>query len=204
MQQQKREWIWGLGSLCHNIEHETAPPFVAAPQQRAFPKIRCDVTDRKASPDAPDLFFWILFWSSRPEHNQKPTIDTANRHCSLIPTRRKIAVFPQGGQSTAPLARGRSNSPTVRQYHKIMGYVDYARYLLRGSSVLVSSHLTRISGSHLTSNRKRFPATFIRNPQEARSARASATSYLRETRSKPHDFKGKLPRAIVRLRILAY
>ena len=45
---------------------------------------------------------------------------------------------------------------------------------------------------------------FIRNPQEARSARASATSYLRETRSKPHDFKGKLPRAIVRLRVLAY
>jgi len=96
-----------LGSLCH-IEHETAPPFVDAPQQRAFPKIRCDVTDRKASPDAPDLFFGILFWSSRPEHNQKPTTDTANRHCSLIPTRRKIAVFPQGGQSTAPLARGRS------------------------------------------------------------------------------------------------
>ena len=45
---------------------------------------------------------------------------------------------------------------------------------------------------------------FIRNPQEARSARASATSYLREARSKTHDFKGKLPRAIVRLRVLAY
>ena len=28
--------------------------------------------------------------------------------------------------------------------------------------------------------------------------------YLRETRSKPHDFKGKLSRAIVRLRVLAY
>ena len=45
---------------------------------------------------------------------------------------------------------------------------------------------------------------FIRNPQEARSARASATSYLRETRSKPHDFKGKLPRhcAATRSRVL--
>ena len=95
-----------LGSL-FDVEHETTPPFVAAPQQRAFPKIRCDVTDRKASPDAPD-FFLIFFWSSRPEHNQKPPTDTANRHCSLIPTRRKIAVFSQGGQSTAPLARGRS------------------------------------------------------------------------------------------------
>ena len=98
-----------LGSLCH-IEHETAPPFVAAPQQRAFPKIRCGVIDRKASPDAPDLFFGILFWSSRPEHNQKPKTDTANRHCSLIPTRRKSPFFPQGGQSTAPLARGRSRA----------------------------------------------------------------------------------------------
>ena len=38
---------------------------------------------------------------------------------------------------------------------------------------------------------ERFPATFIRNLQEARSARASATSYLRETRSKTHDFKGQ-------------
>ena len=46
--------------------------------------------------------------------------------------------------------------------------------------------------------------TFIRNSQEARSARASAASYLRETRSKTHDFKGKLPRDIVRLRVLAY
>ena len=106
-----------LGSLC-DIEHETAPPFVAAPQQRAFPKIRCDVTDRKASPDAPDLFFGILFWSSRPEHNQKPTTDTANRHCSLIPTRRKIAVFPQGGQFTAPLARGRSQPGSPRTNKK--------------------------------------------------------------------------------------
>ena len=109
-----------LGSLCH-IEHETAPPFVDAPQQRAFPKVRCDVTDRKASPDAPDLFFGILFWSSRPEHNQKPTTDTANRHCSLIPTRRKIAVFPQGGQSTAPLARGRS-CPTVLKKFAMLSF----------------------------------------------------------------------------------
>ena len=44
-----------LGSL-FDVGHETTPPFVAAPQQRAFPKIRCDVTYRKDSPDAPDLF----------------------------------------------------------------------------------------------------------------------------------------------------
>ena len=47
--------------------------------------------------------------SSRPEHNQKPPTDTTNRHCAFIPTRRKIAVLPQGAQFTAPLARGRSS-----------------------------------------------------------------------------------------------
>ena len=49
-----------LGSL-FDVEHETTPPFVAAPQQRAFPKIRCDVTDRKASPDAPEIVFLDFF-----------------------------------------------------------------------------------------------------------------------------------------------
>ena len=43
-----------------------------------------------------------FFLSSRPEHNQKPPTDTANRHCAFIPTRRKIAVLPQGAQFTAP------------------------------------------------------------------------------------------------------
>ena len=52
--------------------------------------------------------FLEFFLTSRPEHNQKPPTDTANRHCAFIPTRRKIAVWPQGAQSTAPLARGRS------------------------------------------------------------------------------------------------
>ena len=56
----------------------------------------------------PGKFFLDFFLSSRPEHNQKPPTDTANRHCAFIPTRRKIAVWPQGAQSTAPLARGRS------------------------------------------------------------------------------------------------
>ena len=35
-----------LGSLCH-IEHETAPPFVDAPQIRTVPKIKYDVSGRK-------------------------------------------------------------------------------------------------------------------------------------------------------------
>ena len=80
------------------------------------------------------------------------------------------------------------------------------------SSGLVSSHSTQISGFHLTSNKKRFPpATFIRNPQEARSTRASAsaTSRLRETRSKKRttskvSYHALLSIAIVWLRVLAY
>ena len=44
------------------------------------------------------IFLGDSFWSSRPEHNQKPPPDTANRHCALIPTRRKMAVSPQGGR----------------------------------------------------------------------------------------------------------
>jgi len=71
-------------------------------------KIRPDVPDREASPDAPPDFFLIFFWSSRPEHNQRPPTDTAKRRFALIPTRRKIAVSPLGAQSTPPLAGGRS------------------------------------------------------------------------------------------------
>ena len=67
-------------------------------------------TDREASPDAPPDFFLIFFWSSRPEHNQRPPTDTAKRRFALIPTRRKIAVSPLGAQSTPPLARGRSKA----------------------------------------------------------------------------------------------
>ena len=53
----------------------------------------------------------ILFWSSRPEHTQRPPTDTAKRRFALIPTRRKWAfhVSPLGGGSIhPPLARGRS------------------------------------------------------------------------------------------------
>ena len=49
-------------------------------------------------------------WSSRPEHNQGPPTDTAKRRFALIPTRRKIAVWPLGAQSIPPLARGRSSA----------------------------------------------------------------------------------------------
>ena len=69
------------------------------------------ITDRKTSPDAPVFLLLIIFWSSRPEHNQKPPKDPANRHCALIPTRRKMAVSPsQRGGNAPPLARCRSHS----------------------------------------------------------------------------------------------
>ena len=76
-------------------------------------KIRPDVPDREASPDAPPDFFLISFWSSRPEHNQRPPTDTAKRRFALIPTRRKIAVSPLGAQSTPPLAGGRSGGRLI-------------------------------------------------------------------------------------------
>ena len=62
-----------------------------------------------------------IFLSSRPEHNQKPPTDAANRHCAFIPTRRKIAVWPQGAQSTAPLARGRSCALLFRLVRRRQG-----------------------------------------------------------------------------------
>ena len=52
----------------------------------------------------------ICFWSSRPEHNQRPLIDTAKHRFALIPTRRKNAVWPLGAQSNPSLARGRSGA----------------------------------------------------------------------------------------------
>ena len=60
------------------------------------------------------------------------------------------------------------------------------------------------SGSQLTSNKKTFPEDFATFPQVARTARAKATSLVRETRAKMGDLKGKASHAIVRLRVLAY
>ena len=48
-----------LGSLCH-IEHETAPPFVDAPQIRAVPKIKYDISGRK--PDQTRQKKNLEFW----------------------------------------------------------------------------------------------------------------------------------------------
>ena len=97
-----------LGSSCH-VGHGNATFVVNTTQLSKVPKITCDVSDRKPAPTCQENFFLEFFLSSRPEHNQKPPTDTANRHCAFIPTRRKIAVWPQGAQSTAPLARGRSS-----------------------------------------------------------------------------------------------
>jgi hypothetical protein len=96
-----------LGSLCH-IEHETAPPFVDAPQLRAVPKIKYDASGRKPAQTRQKKKSGIFWGSSRPKHNHEARTDTAKHQCALIPTRRKMAIFPQGGQSTAPLARTRS------------------------------------------------------------------------------------------------
>ena len=93
--------------MCH-IEHETAPPFVAAPQLRTVPKIKCDISGRKPAQTRQKKKSGIFLGSSRPKHNHEARTDTAKHQCALIPTRRKMAIFPQGGQSTAPLARGRS------------------------------------------------------------------------------------------------
>ena len=96
-----------LGSSCH-VGHGNATFVVDTTQLSKVPKITCDVSDRKPAPTCQEKFLGDFFLLSRPEHNQKPPTDTANRHCAFIPTRRKIAVWPQGAQSTAPLARGRS------------------------------------------------------------------------------------------------
>ena len=50
--------------------------------------------------------------------------------------------------------------------------------------------------------KKTCPADFITFPQVPRTARAEVTSFVRETRAKVDDLKGKVPHAIVRLRIL--
>ena len=46
------------------------------------------------------------------------------------------------------------------------------------------------------------PTDFVTFPQVARTARAKATSLVRETRAKMGDLKGKVPYSIVRLRVL--
>ena len=105
IQQKKRP---DLGLACH-VEPDRPNSCCCIGQECAVPKITCDVSDRKPAPTCQEKKFLEFFLSSRPEHNQKPPTDTANRHCAFIPTRRKIAVWPQGAQSTAPLARGRSH-----------------------------------------------------------------------------------------------
>ena len=110
IQQKKRP---DLGLACH-VEPDRPNSCCCIGQECAVPKITCDVSDRKPAPTCQEKKILEFFLSSRPEHNQKPPTDTANRHCAFIPTRRKIAVWPQGAQSTAPLARGRSPScPTA-------------------------------------------------------------------------------------------
>ena len=72
-------------------------------------KTRPDVTDRKASPDAPD-FFLIFFGRVDPNttrsHRQTPPIAIARsfQHAEKWPFRRR------GGECPPPLARGRSSS----------------------------------------------------------------------------------------------
>ena len=61
---------------------------------------------------AGDLFRGF-FLSSRAEHNQNPPTDTANRHCALVSTRRKIAVSPASPPELRAfwlLAAGRSRA----------------------------------------------------------------------------------------------
>ena len=57
--------------------------------------------------------------------------------------------------------------------------------------------------SPLTESASRQLLSEIRRKLDLRVPRRPRT-YLCETRSKTHDFKGKLSRAIVRLRVLAY
>ena len=71
-----------------------------------------------------------------------------------------------------------------------------------GCRDLVSSSSTRKSGYHLTSNRKTCPTDFITFPQVPRTARAEVTSFVRETRAKVDDLKGRPSHVTVRLRVL--
>ena len=56
--------------------------------------------------------------------------------------------------------------------------------------------------SPLTKKRARQILSHFHSPQVSRTARAEATSLVRETRAKVGDLKGKVPYSIVRLRVL--
>ena len=71
-----------------------------------------------------------------------------------------------------------------------------------GCRDLVSSSSTRKLGYHLTSNKKTCPADFIIFPQVPRTARAEATSFVRETCEDRYDLKGTQSHYTVRLRVL--
>ena len=90
---------------CTHLRREWPKAGCCTGQECAVPKITYDASDRKTSPDAPGIYFWILFWSSRPEHNQWPPTDTAKRRFALIPTRRKI-IFAAGGSIHPPFSSG--------------------------------------------------------------------------------------------------
>ena len=85
---------------CH-VQHGGGGPAVITTKNRKFQKSRV----ASATENQPRRAR-IFFWSSRPKHNQRPPTDTAKRRFALIPTRRKIAIWPPAPCPPCPLARG--------------------------------------------------------------------------------------------------
>ena len=91
-------------------------------KQRAFPKIRCDVTDRQASPDAPELPFWIFLVEStrtQPEATDRQRQSPLRAHSNTPKNGRLLRRRGAVHRPFSPLARGRSTGPTNASHHPI-------------------------------------------------------------------------------------
>ena len=155
IQQKKRAFFC---FSCHVGNDEKNSGCCIANQKREFPKIRCDVTDRKKSqPRRAGIFLIIFFSKSTPNttrsHRQTPPIAIA-RSFQHAENGRFAAA---GGQSTAPLARGGPFGQEPRP---------------GASWHLASCHSTRISGPLIPSLSFPHALTKVLPAQVARAARS--------------------------------
>ena len=119
------------------------------------PQIRYGASGRKPAQTRQKKNDGFFLGSSQPKHNHEPQTDTAKHQRALIPTRRKMAIYPQGGQSTAPLARSRSLFVTKR--HKTPRFDNFASHFRDRVHLLKKVPL----GVRLISTRRRPPRFFL-------------------------------------------
>ena len=99
-----------LGSL-FDVEHETTPPFVDAPQLRTVPKIKCDVSGRKPA-QTRQKKIWNFFWVESTEAQPRGTDGHREAPMRLDSNTPENGHFSAGGSVHRPFS-----SESVKIFH---------------------------------------------------------------------------------------